>query len=612
MGVPVSKVKPTHTSKSLTLNKVDKVITTTEIFNEVATTTTNFEGVEACAVVKCEPLKFIDDNEASDESGHFGPKETDNDNDSGNASISSGASHHEDSCNESESPKESTAPASPTTTANTNTTTLIRLRKSSSSFRFCSNLANRLSTGGFVRSESIRNSSTNVIKFDQYTFRKVIAKLAPGDLIEIQCQCTCYKGTQLRTSINQRNRFRRTLQRQSFHQLPLSGSFTSKLSSSTIGGSGTTTNTTATGLVNRLTCMSGSIGDLASNTAPSGGGNGGGESRHKILQPAVPFVSSDQQCIEQYHYVYVAKVELGKLAEEGKATDEATSSATNNTSTPLRHVWCFHVRPYQRVALLEDDRNLGIIKHETLESIVQQFMVEMEERHWQYNRTLRQPKLSIYYQIRNQDKLAETILKQTLNAKPELERMLPILAGITDSHVRYNKTTCNSEHYVTLWRYGIGWSRWVSTRAEIARTIGQFVQRFATLSTSGEDKLLVQGGECQQEATNLIVQCFGLHGSKLEEAIEQWMSAQIIIAKSSVTTGGGGALRRRSTLLLPCSSSTSTVDCLSEAELTTGRATTTTTTTCEQGDTTLATTTEEEEHAEFVHKSWNDPSEDVA
>lgn len=265
---------------------------------------------------------------------------------------------------------------------------------------------------------------------------------------------------------------------------------------------------TSTNLSNvfRRSCISGSMSDLHSIVPPDS----------KATQS--PNVSD--QCSEQFHYVFVHKVE-----------PTIESLDRNSKRDLLQHVWCFHVRPYQRVALLEDDRHLGVMKHETLEAIVGQFLVEMEERHWQFGRGFKQPKLSVYYQIRNQEKLSESVLKQTLNAQPDAQRVMELLLEMKDSYVRYHRTLCNSEHYTTLWKYGIGWSTWVNGRTDILRAISQFVQSFALLAPSPTVQL--QGGECTHQQTNLIVQCFGLHGTRLEESIRQWLHSQIVITKSS-------------------------------------------------------------------------------
>lgn len=249
------------------------------------------------------------------------------------------------------------------------------------------------------------------------------------------------------------------------------------------------------------------------------------ESKHHLLHhptPSAPFGGHNgehQQCTEQFHYVLVHKVEANK---------HSSSHTIDQTSS----VWCFHVRPYQRVALLEDDRHLGVLKHESLDAIVGQFLGEMEERHWQYGRGLKQPKLSVFYQIRNQEKLSQSILKQTLNDRPNVGRMAELLMDLRDSYVRYHRTLCNSEHYATLWRYGIGWSTWANGRGDILRALAQFLQSFSQVSPSTSGlRIQLQGGECLvEQTTNLIhVHCFGLSGNRLEESIRQWIRSQVVI-----------------------------------------------------------------------------------
>ena len=447
-------------------------------------------------------LKYIDDNDnVSEENEHQFRKVAENDNDSGNASISSDNSHHEDNYDfESKGEEEGDMSDDfdltqltlrrPRGKGRSNTTT--------NAFNFYSTLTNRLSTVSFSDRWSTQSVLTS--QFEQASLKKLISKLKPGDLIEIRCLCNCLKGAQLRTSLNHRQRFRRTLQRQSFHQMPLSTTTTTKRPPSINFGN-----------VFRRSCISGSMADLSQSSVPM---------TKCSTQPNSVFFTSDQ-CIEQFHYVLVQKI-----SSQTSSSNDLYTTANNGNS-----VWCFHVRPYQRVALLEDDRHLGIVKCETLDSIVAQFLIEMEERHWQFGRGFKQPKLSVYFQIRNQEKLSQTILKQTLNAMPNFERVMELLTDVKDSYVRYHRTQCNSEHYATLWKYGIGWSSWANGRADIVRALQLFLQSLSQLTFNAE--LQLQGGECLYEQTNLIIQCFGLQGNRLEDSIRQWIQRQIVITKSS-------------------------------------------------------------------------------
>ena len=501
MGVPVSKLKLTNDGMTLTVKKKKN---STEFHNPAvvlikSTSNDNGEHLPDDAAVdsnvlctdekQCpenndahlNQLKFID--ESSETS--YEKDEVENDNDSGNASISSDTSHHEDSSNECES----NSNCSPSDGLDDR----VQLRKQWTTLSLQSHF--RLSTTNTLMK---RYSTQNLIsQFEHCNINKLISKLNTGDLIEIRCLCNCVGSNQLRASINHRQRFRRTLQRQSFHQIPTHATSNSKRHSSLCLKN-----------VWRRSCISGSISDF--DTISSN------ECAHKAtLMPTSLPISSDQ-CSDQFHYVYVEKVGCtgGSLPDRNLLND----------------VWCFHVKPYQRVELLDDDRNLGIIKYETLDSVVKQFLVEMEERHLHCGRGSKQPKLSVFYQIRNQDKLSQSILKQTLNAIPEPSKIIAILTEVQDSYVRYNKSTLNSEHYATLWKYGIGWSTWANGRNDILYTLRKFVQSFSQLTPN--NKITLQSGECMQDHTNLIVQCFGLHGSKLEHSIEQWIQSQVVIAKS--------------------------------------------------------------------------------
>ncbi|KAJ6225912.1 hypothetical protein RDWZM_004457 [Blomia tropicalis] len=485
-----------------------------------------------CTLNGNQQMKYIDDNvelitvEEVDEEeeeveveecGQFNreSKEVENDNDSGNASISSDSHHDDDDLTIIDDELE----CSSTQLRHHSTR---QFRKRPATFNFYSTLTNRLSTASFSK----RHSTQSILsQIEQSSIRKLISKLKPGDLIEIRCLCNCLKGAshQLRASLNHRQRFRRSLQRQSFHQIPQTITVgpnngpngnvcsSSNSTSSSTNGNKRTSIYNLSNVFRRSCIRSGSVVDLRSIES---------ESNYRL--PSASNQHQPDQCSEQFHYVLVQRVENDNVSKE------KSTSITDD----LQSVWCFHVRPYQRIDLMEDDRHLGVIKHENLQSIVGQLLIEMEERHWQFGRGFKQPKLSVYYQIRNQHKLSQTILKQTLNDEPKFDSMVELLYELKDSYVRYHRIMLNSEHYATFWKYGIGWSTWANGRCDIQRTLQQFLQNFSQLSN---EKIQLSGGECLHEQTNLIVQCFGQVGTRLENSIRQWLHAQVVIAKSGCT-----------------------------------------------------------------------------
>ena len=503
------------------------------------------------------------------------------DNDSGNASISD--DHSDDCCCNNQQQQQD----------QNNKITTKRLRKHHSqtnSFNTINNIDKSSMMNQFIlrRHSSNPNSNTininnnrlslesSIIKKFEYTKKSslLLQKLCNGDLIEIRCVCNCQRSPLLGKNVQQfirsstttihsynRQRFRRSLHRQSFiyrqnyqksmtiHGHSICRTNKQKQSRDNHHNKRNLFQLSNLWLVGR-SCVRGSVddddyyddynNDQKSTIIES-----------NILNNDSSTLNSDY-CSEQFHYVYVDHI------------DHQQQRIQSQQTTPI--IWCFHVKPFHRMVLLDDDhRNVGIIRHEPLDMIITQIMFETEERHLQRNGgqrrdgQIKSSKISIDYQLRNQEKFSEKILNKTLNVMPNVEHIRNILMESKDCYVRYHKTLLNSEHYVTFWKYGIGWSTWANQRCDILRTIRLFVERFSTLvipddndhhhhhhhptssnittSLSSSSKILVQNGEClllspsmeNQLQTNLIVQCFGLQDRKIDQSIQQWIQWQVVI-----------------------------------------------------------------------------------
>ncbi|KAH9507069.1 hypothetical protein DERF_011772 [Dermatophagoides farinae] len=466
------------------------------------------------------------------------------DNDSGNASISDNHSDDEQQ-QQQHNPIATKLRKNYSITNSFNTLNLIDNNKSIMMNQFI--LRRHSTTNTNLNNNRLSIESSSIVQKFEYSkkFSLLIEKLTNGDLIEIRCVCNCQKSPLLGRNVenfirssttmihsNNRQRFRRSLHRQSFIQRQ------NYQKSMTIGHSMILANKQKH--QNRRNPFQLSNLWLVGSSCVRGSMDDDDDDQHHIstriesntLNTDSSTLNSSDYCSEQFHYVYV-------------------------------------------------DR---IIRHEPLDMIISQIMFETKEKHWQLiggnhhhhhhylrrrhhhnhhqNGQIKSAKISIDYQIRNQYKFSQRILKQTLNVIPNVEQIRNILIESKDSYVRYNKTLLNSEHYVTLWKYGIGWSTWANQRCDILRTIRLFVERFSTLvipddndhdhiasnintsssSSSTTSKILLQNGEClllssssssssmeNQLQTNLIVQCFGLQDRKINHAIQQWIQWQVVI-----------------------------------------------------------------------------------
>ena len=404
------------------------------------------------------------------------------DNDSGNASISSDGAHSDDEHNGGRNSSQNNSP----------TGSAVQLRQKNSFSGLMS--INRMSTSFINSTSSSRNAAQSGVQlshFERIQLGKIVAKCHEGDLIEIHCVCDCLKSFELRASLNsRRSRFRRSLH----HPASTSHPFQSHVP--TIPHS----SQSSLGLVNTFRRSFGKSRQVSLAELPVQRTDSMSNSRSN--QP--------DKCCENYHYVLVHRIQDG-------------------------YVHCFHVKPCQRTAIVDDDRSLGVIKYETFETIINSTIYELEDRHWQCGgRFLKSPKLSIHYRIRNQEKLSQQVLKKTLNASPSLEQISRILMNIRECYVKYHKIHCNAEHYVTLWRYGIGWSTWADGRQQIIKALDDFVKSFSQLfiMKSAQNTSQNSSQDCDIPKPTLLVNCFGLHGPKLLASMESFMRCQIVIANS--------------------------------------------------------------------------------
>ena len=165
--------------------------------------------------------------------------------------------------------------------------------------------------------------------------------------------------------------------------------------------------------------------------------------------------------------------------------------------------WCFHV---QRMA---QNNSYGVVKYEPLLNVLNDVFTNSRP----------------VYRIRNQTKLTEKVLQLTQNSAPDLTQVSSLLKQFNNIVVKYDENYCNCEHYVTLWKYGIGWSHAINTDKTIVKTLKLFRKSFA--KNIFNDSCIAITNQCISNIDcNLIIYCFGLFGQKLLDGIQYVMNRQ--------------------------------------------------------------------------------------
>lgn len=184
------------------------------------------------------------------------------------------------------------------------------------------------------------------------------------------------------------------------------------------------------------------------------------------------------------HFVFVAKVD------------------SNN-------VWCFHVQQLPKYR--HKSNGFAVIKYEPLTEVLKDIF----------------PNEIPFYRINNQIELSNKVLELTQNSIPNLNEVIVILNSFRNTIVRYGENSCNSEHYVTLWKYGMGWSNANNSVKRIIKTIKMFRKSFAKSGYENDieitNEIVVNNDVC------LIMFCFGLYGEKLLDGIYYVMERQRVL-----------------------------------------------------------------------------------
>ncbi|KAF7491337.1 hypothetical protein SSS_02644 [Sarcoptes scabiei] len=402
-------------------------------------------------------------------------------------------------------------------------------RKRSSIYSQIVRLNNSSKTNQF---NSYENQFVSMNRFQQSNFLKSITDAISGDLIIVCCRCDCKRSKWIQSSYGitkhqcfRSNHFNRKYQNQNINTVKLTSTSKRKCFWNI-------------DILFKIFCF----GSIEKNERSIKNGKNSFKntirfsSKNLDTSSVMNNIRDDCCCSQQFHYVYVDRVD---------------HKSNPSTST----VWCYHVKPLKRIDSIDEEITVGILKHETLNVVIEKIMFETVEQHWRQYLNVNEkktPRLSFQYRIENQDKFSQSVLRLTLNSNPNVDRVRDLLSIYKNSFVRYNRILLNSEHYATFWKYGIGWSTLVNNQIKIIETIQNFMQRFCkviidedhrTTSTRFDTlkrrktmkNLQIQNGECFQfdQFINVIVQCFALQSNKLEQSIEEWIQWQIRILNQS-------------------------------------------------------------------------------
>jgi len=175
----------------------------------------------------------------------------------------------------------------------------------------------------------------------------------------------------------------------------------------------------------------------------------------------------------------------------------------------LNNVWCFHVQRLPKHKLANN--SLAFIKYEPLSEVLKEIF----------------PNETPLYKINNQIELSDKVLELTQNSTPNVDQVIIILDSFRNTIVRYDERSCNSEHYVTLWKYGIGWSNTINPIKHILKTIKMFRKSFA--KSVFDYDIEITNEIIVNNDVSLIIYCFGLFGEKLLDAIYYMMERQRVL-----------------------------------------------------------------------------------
>ncbi len=128
--------------------------------------------------------------------------------------------------------------------------------------------------------------------------------------------------------------------------------------------------------------------------------------------------------------------------------------------------------------------------------------------------------------INNQKPMAERMLKAAKIEMPNIEDVFSMLHKLKGAIVKYDIKKSNCEHYVTLWKYGIGWSSQVSVVGDIFSFTLKTTSKLLTETGIGLIKYKQEfstGGLC------IIISEVLYKASKVIKSIEITMKETLII-----------------------------------------------------------------------------------
>jgi hypothetical protein len=180
----------------------------------------------------------------------------------------------------------------------------------------------------------------------------------------------------------------------------------------------------------------------------------------------------------------------------------------------LGNLWCYHVSGFESE---DNSANEEVVSNGKAQIKYEPLALILRDNASKEESLLR---------VNNQTAEADRMLEAAKIEMPKIEDVFSMLRTVNGAIVKYDYKKSNCEHYVTLWKYGIGWSSQVSgIRDIISSTLG-LMSNLLTLTGSGLIKSrqeFLAGGIC------IFLPAVPSKASKVIKNIEITMNETLII-----------------------------------------------------------------------------------
>jgi hypothetical protein len=176
------------------------------------------------------------------------------------------------------------------------------------------------------------------------------------------------------------------------------------------------------------------------------------------------------------------------------------------------NLWCFHVSG----AVGEDNSAEEVVSNGKAQIRYEPLTIILRDNDSGEESLLR---------VNNQKRMAEAMLKAAKIEMPKIEDVFSMLHKLKDAIVKYDIKKSNCEHYVTLWKYGIGWSSQVNGVKDIIQFTLKTTSKLLMAAGIGliKHKEFSTGGLC------IIISAVLSKASKAIKNIELTMEETLII-----------------------------------------------------------------------------------